>query len=300
MPNQPSTARILQDLPQPSPLDNFMFAASFQSIEAAPSAISLINAVLQSGGREPLEVVDELTCEQVLLGEGRKLRGCRLDLSVREGNHHLNVEAQLSSMQLMADRMAFYLSRLLSYKTPKGTEYEAIPKITLISLLDFNYRNGHPDYHQPFGLFFEKNPERVVSKFDYHMIEIPKFRLHEFDIADPLHRWLFYLDSGYMEPNSPKVKEVLKMDEGLHQFAQTYQRNVSDPETLFAYSNYLMELADERNRIRTARIEGREEGIAETQSSHAMNALRIGLSITDVMKITGLARAEVESLAKSL
>ena len=306
MPKQPSTPRILQDLPQPSPLDNFMFAACFQSIEAAPSAISLINAVLLSSGREPLEVVDELTCEQVLLGEGRKLRGCKLDISVREGSHYLNVEAQIRSMQHMADRMAFNLNRLLSHKTPSGADYKDIPSITVISLMDFIYRKNHPDYHQPFGLFYEKDPERVYSKFDYHMVEIPKFRMHKFDPTDPLHRWLFYLDSGYMEPDSPKVKEVLEMDEGLHQFAQTYQRNVSDPDTLFAYYGYLMELADERNRIETARIEALEEGEAKGEAKglakaiSAMNALRKGHSIADVMEISELSRAEVESLAKSL
>ena len=96
------------------------------------------------------------------------------------------------------------------------------------------------------------------------------------------------------------------MDEGLHQFAQTYQRNVSDPDTLFAYYGYLMELADERNRIETARIEALEEGeakgeakgLAKGQAISAMNALRKGLSIADVMEISELSRAEVESLAK--
>ncbi|MCL1918568.1 MAG: hypothetical protein FWG14_09680 [Peptococcaceae bacterium] len=53
------------------------------------------------------------------------------------------------------------------------------------------------------------------------------------------------------------------MDQGLYQFAQQYQRNINDPETLNAYYGYLMECMDEKERIDTAREEGREEGELE-------------------------------------
>jgi len=243
-------------LPIPSPLDNFMFAAGFQSMEAAPSAISLINAVLQNVGRPPLAVIDKLICEQVLLGEGRKLRGCRLDLGVSEKDHHCNLEIQLSSLQHMADRMVFNSNRMLSLNTSSGTEYGNLPKITVISLLNFPYRSNHPDFHQPFGLFYEKDPEQVTEKLDYHIIEIPKFSKIKPDFTNALHRWLYYLNTGYQDPDSSIVKEVFQMDQGLYLFAQQYQRNINDPETLNAYYGYMMERMDEKERISTAKVEG--------------------------------------------
>ncbi|MCL1791524.1 MAG: Rpn family recombination-promoting nuclease/putative transposase, partial [Peptococcaceae bacterium] len=154
------TQRVKEKLPIPPPLDNFMFAAGFQNMDAAPSALSLINAVLENTGRPPLTGVDKLTCEQVLLGTGRKLRGCRLDLGVSKGDSHFNVEVQLSSLQHMADRMVFNSNRLLSVNTATGTTYDKLPNITVISFLNFSYRHTHPDFHQPFGLYYEKDPER--------------------------------------------------------------------------------------------------------------------------------------------
>ena len=312
MPQQPDTMSLFGGLPPPKPLDNFMFAAGFQSIADAPSAISLSNAVLLNAGRPPLEVIDELRCEQVILGEGRKLRGCRLDVSVREGRHHINLEVQLSSLHHMADRMVFNSSRLLGVNTPSGTEYEDLPKTTIISLLDFVYRKSHPDFHQPFGLYYEKGPELVTDKSDYHMLEIPKFRLLTPDINIPLHRWLLYLDSGYKDPDNPIVKEALQMDQGLFQFAQQFQRNASDPNTLYDYYGYVLERMDEKNRLYTARlegrdegrdegrvegrVEGREEGRQEGIYTVAGNLLGINMPVDEIMGVTGLTREEVEKL----
>jgi predicted transposase/invertase (TIGR01784 family) len=223
-----------------------------------------------------------------------------LDLAVRDGNHLLNLEVQLASLQRMADRMIFNSSRLLSVNTASGTKYEDMPKTTVISILNFPYRDNHPDYHQPFGLFYEKEPERVTDKFDYHMLEMPKFRKFKPDITDPLHRWLFYLDSGYLEPDSPVIKEALQMDQGLYQFAQQYQRNVSDPRTLDAYYGYMMECMDEQERIDTAKAEGEAVGESRRNTEIAKNALGMGMSIEDIIRLTRLSKHEIEAIKKTI
>ena len=317
MSKSPNIPPEFRQLPLPSPLDNYMFAANFTGPESIPSAMSLINAVLQNAGRPILEVVDELNCEKVLLGESRKLRGCRLDLAVKEGNHLLNLEVQMQSLQHMADRMIFNLNRMLGFNTISGTEFEELPRVTVISILNFLYRRGHPDFHQPFGFFYEKNPERVTEKHDFHMLETPKFRLQKPDFSNSLHRWLFYLDSGYREPDSPIVKGALQMDEGLYQFARQYQRNVCDPKTLYDYYGYVMECMTEKDRIDTARNEGIVQGVAQgvaqgiTQgisqgvaqgkarrdAEIAKKALSIGMSMDDITVLTGLSHEEVKALA---
>jgi predicted transposase/invertase (TIGR01784 family) len=196
---------------------------------------------------------------------------------------------------------------MLSLNTASGTKYEELPKITVISIVNFLYRESHPDYHQPFGLFYEKEPERVTDKTDYHMLEMPKFRKLKPDITNPLHRWLFYLDSGYKDPDSPIIKEAFQMDQGLYQFAQQYQRNVSDPRTLDAYYGYMMECMDEQERIDTAEAigraegrteghtEGRAEGRAEGQAA-IIRTLMKTMTIAEISKLTGLPRAEIEPL----
>ena len=148
------------ELPQPTPLNNFMFAAGFQSIDATTSAMSLINAVLINAGRPPLEVMD-----------------------------------------------------------------------------------------------------------------------------------------------SPIIKEAFQMDQGLYQFAQQYQRNVSDPRTIDAYYGYMMECMDEQERIDTAeaigRAEGHAKGYAEGRAEEQATIIRTmmkTMTIADISKATGLTHAEIEPL----
>jgi len=116
------------------------------------------------------------------------LRGCWLDMNARAENDRYNVEAQLYLLQHMAYRMIFNSSRILSLGTPSSTDYENLPKITVISFLNFPYRKNHLDFHQPFGLFYKKDAELVTDKFDYHMIDIPKSREIKPDFSNPLHR----------------------------------------------------------------------------------------------------------------
>ena len=90
------------------------------------------------------------------------------------------------------------------------------------------------------------------------------------------------------------------MDEGLYQFAQQYQRNASDPKTLYDYYGYVLERMDEGNRLDTARFEGIEEGKVIGREdgiiSVAKGLLADGDSIDKIIKVTGLAREAVENL----
>ena len=266
-----------ESIQPPSPMDNFMFAAGFKSISDAPIAMSLTNAVLLNASRPQLNVVDELSCERVLLGEGRKYRGCRLDLSIMEGDHLLNLEVQITALRHMAERMVFNMSRMLSLGTVSGAKYEELPRITVIAILDFEYRDGHTDFHQPFGLYYEKDPQLVTSKFDYHIIEMPKFRKIKPDIKIPLHRWLYYLSDGYKDPDDALIKEALKMDEGLYQFAMHYQRNLSDPKIMHAYYGHLMERMDELERIDTAMYMGEAKNAYESLRFMSQNGMPVSV-----------------------
>ena len=107
----------------PGPLNNFMFAVNFRNMESASSAMSLINAVQLNADRAPIDYIERFNCEHTILGAGRKLRGCRLDLSVTVGNHHLNLEVQLKALSHLADRMAFNAGLIMSSNTESSTDW---------------------------------------------------------------------------------------------------------------------------------------------------------------------------------
>ena len=106
---------------------------------------------------------------------------------------------------------------------------------------------------------------------------------------------MFYLVRGYLEPDNPKVKEVLQMDEGLYLFAKQYQHNINDPKTLYKYYGYVMERMDEQDRIDTARFEGRAEGRAEGKME-MIKALRgMGLSDEQIAEAANMSLEEIRA-----
>ena len=292
------------------PLDNFMFAVNFRNMESALSAKSLINAVQLNANRAPIDYIERFNCEHTILGEGRKHRGCRLDLSVTVGDHHLNMEVQLKTLSHLADRMAFNAGLIMSSNTASGTDYKDLPKVTVIAFYDHSYRMTSNDYHQPFGLYYEKGErELVTDKIDYHLIELEKFRKLTPDMRNSLHRWLYYFTEGYKNPDNPLMKEAFKMDQGLYEFDQRYRRNLADPKVMDEYRRYQLAIWDAQDHFDTAiceakaegRAEGKAEGRAEGRIEERATMIRTFLktmSVADLAVATGLSHAEIEALAK--
>ncbi|GHU91717.1 hypothetical protein FACS1894202_13650 [Clostridia bacterium] len=291
-----------------SPLDDFVFSKQFESMESAPAAQSLINGVLLNAGREPLDTIDALECQKVFVGEGRKLRGCRLDVAARSKQHLANVEVQLSKLKTMGERSFFNASQMLVGATNSGATFDELPKATVISLLDFTIRESDPDFHQPFALYYEKGErESVTDRADFHFLELPKFRLIEPDINNGLHRWLYYLDKGYNAPDNELTKEVLKMDTGLRVFDERYKGNVADPLFRKEYFNVFMSEWAEHDRLKTARLDGKAEGKAEGRQEErysmfaAMKKKKLPDDIIrDLAREQGMSAREIDEMLKTI
>jgi predicted transposase/invertase (TIGR01784 family) len=244
-------------------------------MRAAPAALSLINAILGNADRPLIDEIEDLSCQDVILGPRQETRGCRLDVVARSKGRFVNVEVQLDPMRRMVDRMLFYMGQVLVRETNSGTRFEELPGVTVIALLDFDVRKENEDIHQPLSPCWEKPPQtRATDLVDMHIIELKKARRRLSALTeelkagkkDPFLLWVYYLIEGYRHPEDPFVQEVLKVDEGLRSFAEQYHFNASDPAVQQKYFDYQMALWAERDRRETAMVQGiaigRTEGIA--------------------------------------
>jgi predicted transposase/invertase (TIGR01784 family) len=310
-----------REIPPPQPLNDFMFSLSFQDMRAAPAALSLINAILGNVGRPLIDGIEDLTCQDVILGLRQETRGCRLDVVARSKGRFVNVEVQLDPMRSMVDRMLFNAAQALVRETGSGAKFEALPRVTVISLLDFYVRKESEDIHQPLSVRWEKDPQtRATDLIDLHVIELKKVRkrlktLTEALMAgekNPFLMWMYYLVEGYQHPEDPFVQEVLDMDEGLRSFASQYHLNAGDPTVRQKYFDYQMALWAERDREETAREEGiaigRDQGIAIGRDLEkftqvhetARRGLRMGFSIEAIASLTDLPVSKIEAIRKEM
>jgi predicted transposase/invertase (TIGR01784 family) len=117
---------------------------------------------------------------------------------------------------------------------------------------------------------FEKTLEELETRFDKWLYVLKNLeRLHDIPekLKDRIFRKLF------------AAAEIAKFT----------------PEEARAYEDSLKVYRDLKNSIDTAREEGREEGIAQV----AKNLLRMGQSIVDVSKATGLSLEALDKLQAS-
>ena len=122
---------------------------------------------------------------------------------------------------------------------------------------------------------------------EFHFIEIPKFRkLAEKDIhANPLHRWLSYMD---ITTPLPVIKEVIEMDAAIAKTQEIMELVNKDKQMLHAYHMYEMALSDETSRL--------EDAIEYKALEIAKNLLMDNVPSAQVAKYTGLPLKDILSL----
>ncbi|MDR1158540.1 MAG: Rpn family recombination-promoting nuclease/putative transposase, partial [Oscillospiraceae bacterium] len=73
--------------------------------------------------------------------------------------------------------MLFYATQAIARETGTGTKFENLPRVTVISLADFDVRKESEDIHQPISVRWEKDPQtRATDLIDLHVIELKKAR----------------------------------------------------------------------------------------------------------------------------
>jgi predicted transposase/invertase (TIGR01784 family) len=113
---------------------------------------------------------------------------CLLDLNVRIGDDLCALELQLADEGNYAERCLFYLSRLCIGALEKGQDYGQMPRVILISILDFNLFSCK-DYHSEFVFTERFRREELSDKLKLLFLEMKKVG-GSLDKTDMLALWL--------------------------------------------------------------------------------------------------------------
>ena len=191
-----------------------------------------------------------------------------------------------------------------------GETYYKVKKIYSISILYFDIGYG-TDY-----LYHGQNIFKGVHTGDFLQVStrekdaiVPRMpseiypeyfliRVNEFNkvAMTPLEEWIEYLKTGIIRPDTtaPGLGEAR---EKLKYYSMTPQERHAYDEHLSALmiQNDVLDSAKLEGKIE-GRMEGREEGIKEGVVRNARRMKEKGLSIEDIMEITGLTFEEVSQL----
>ena len=266
---------------------------------------------------------EKITIEEILESESNQEaeddKFNRVDIKAKDSTGAIIiVEVQLTTQLFYLERILYGVAKAITEHISLGQRYSNVKKVYSINILYFDLGRGSDYLYHGINTFKGvhtgdtlqinvkennvikmKTPEEVFP--EYYLIRVNEFN----DVATtPIEEWLDYLKNGRIKddtvtPGLAEAREKL----------QYMQMNRADQ---LAYERYLDALAVQSDAFDAARVEGhaegleigrlegRTEGLAEGRTegvlATARNLKQMGLTVSDIIKATGLNSEEIEKL----
>ncbi|MFD0712790.1 Rpn family recombination-promoting nuclease/putative transposase [Paenibacillus sp. GCM10027626] len=168
-------------------------------------------------------------------------------------------------------------------------------------------------YHNTFHLYEDEVRHYMLTDLlELHFIECSKFRQLPFNINDPLHRWLRFMEKHI---TNEQLEELMRMDDTIREAEERLAYLASDAETRRRYALREKALHDKASLLKDARDEGikegiergykqgieqgMEQGIEKMTYEMAINMLKEGLDYKLIRRLTGLDDKQLSQLQQT-
>ena len=241
--------------------------------------------------------------EELLESEGNQETASdkfnRVDIKAKNDKGEIIiVEVQLTRQLYFLQRMLYGVSKAITEHIEIGEKYDKVKKVYSINILYFDLGKGSDYlYHGKTvftGVHTNDRLEVNTKEADELRMRVPEdifpeyyiIRVNEFNnvATTPIEEWLDYLKNNRIKDNTttPGLKEARQ---------KLLYLTMSDKERR-AYDAHMDDIMVQNDVLDTAKREGRAEGIMLT----AKNLKSMGLSISDIMKATGLSEDDIMKL----
>ena len=272
--------------------------------------MSFVNAVLKD---KNLPIVKELTLKNPFnLKSFQTEKESILDIkAVDENSHQFNIEIQATYDPSFAVRSLYYWAKFYSSQLKEKMLYSDLKPTVCINLLDFNLLSDKNQIHSCFLLTEKNNPELVLTDhISLHFIEIKKFKEQIKTMNPELYDWIYYFkyateedkmklvidDSKKFIQKALKALREFNEDDHLRDIALSRHMYQLDKMSQIKYAEKKAEERGEKRGEKKGEIRGKFEAKIET----AKNFYKMGLSIEQIAKGTGLSIQEIQKITEEI
>ena len=276
-----------------------------------------------------IHILDILESEGNQQNEDDKFN--RVDIKARDQDDDIIIiEVQITRELYYLERILYGVAKAITEHIELGHIYSEVKKVYSVSILYFDIGKGDDYLYHGQNIFTGVHTGdflQVTSKEKNALVRrlpaeiFPEYfliRVNEFDkvAVTPLEEWIDYLKSGYIRPDTkaPGLEEARRK-------LVYYNMDAAERE---AYDRHIDAIMIQNDVLNTAKLEGltegftegrakglaegrteglaegRTEGLAEGEMRErikmAGQALKMGMSVEDIAKLTGLTREEIEKL----
>jgi predicted transposase/invertase (TIGR01784 family) len=208
---------------------------------------------------------------------------CKLDINMVVNDQRTNLEVQVDNEGDYPERSLYYWARLYSSALQAGQSYRSLPRVIIISIVDFQLFDC-VEYRSEFLPLEVRRNELLSDRMKMLYFEVRKLP-KDIDINNELEVMLSLFRA--------KTEEELKQLEGLEVSVVT--------QAIEAYREVMVSTEfRELERLRADARHNEASALHHAQRQRdieiARNALEMNLPIVDISKLTGLTCADVENL----
>ena len=288
-----------------NPFTDYGFKRLFGEEPNKDLLIDFLNELLRSEQGKITELT-YLKTEQ--LGSTALNRRAVFDLyCTNEKGEKFIVELQKTKQKYFKERTLYYSTFPIRDQAIKGSEWDfELQKIYCVAIIDFVFDE---DENQPDKIRYDVKLSDIEThkvfydKLTFIYLEMPKFNKPIEKIETRFDQWLYVLKNLHKLDRIPdRLKEGIFLK--LFETAEIARFSEEDYQR---YEDSLKYYRDLKNSFDTARDEGRQqgleegikEGIKEGIATVALNALKKGMDLNDIVELTGLTKEQIESLSSN-
>lgn len=99
---------------------------------------------------------------------------CRLDINMVVDGQRVDLEVQVADEQDYPERSLYYWARDYSSALPAGNEYATLPRVVVISIVDFTLFANSTEFHSEFQVLEVTRYTPLTDRLVLHYFELPK------------------------------------------------------------------------------------------------------------------------------
>jgi predicted transposase/invertase (TIGR01784 family) len=236
------------------------------------------------------------------------------------------VEMQMHWTTAFNSRMIFNASKAYVRQLDKNAPYEMLQPVYCLGILNETFDRQTSSFYHHYQIVNRENTEEIIPGLEFVLVELPKFKAEEWAERRMAVLWLRFLRE--VKDASREVSEDLLDDATIHQALDICQEGAFTEEELAAYDKYWDVIRTEKTLIGSCRqegrieghiegrakgriegraeghiegraeghIEGRAEGVYEATVKIAKESHKIGFSMENIARITGLTPEEIKGI----
>jgi predicted transposase/invertase (TIGR01784 family) len=266
--------------------NDIAFRKIFGNDNKKKSLISFLNAVIDLPQNEQIVAVEITNPYQLGILSGGKSTIVDVKAKDEKGNVFI-VEMQVAEFDYFHKRILYYTSQSYVAQIDEGLKYKKLKPVYFIGILAFEI-GQNKNYFSRHKVLDVETKEQVIQDVEFNFIELPKFTKTIDQLETSIDQWTYFIKNA---KNLTVIPENVK-DEGLQEAYVEADRRSWTKKELEDYMKATFKEQDEVGRIEFAE----KKGIIKGKIEVAKQGKLLGLSITDLSKLTGLSEGEIDKL----